>query len=322
MDEFELIRRYFTRASADDDVRVGVGDDGAVLRPAAGRHLVAVVDTLVDGVHYPASLAAEDIGYRAVAVNLSDIAAMGARPRWMTLALTLSRADPDWLDAFATGLYAAADEHALTLVGGDTTSGDRIVVSVHIIGDVDPGALLLRSGARAGDGIYVSGTLGDAAAGLTVIEERSADGEDAGYLTARFRRPSARIALAERVAPLASAAIDVSDGLHADLAKLLDASACGGRIELDRLPLSAQLQRLFDPARARRFALSGGDDYELCFTAPAGAESALADVGTSLGVGISRIGRVVRGDRLVCTDGGAAVEVEVGGYVHFRDEHR
>ena len=166
MDEFELIRRYFDQPTTDDSVRVGVGDDGAVLVPAVGRELVTVIDTLVEGVHFPAKLQADAIGYRAVAVNLSDIAAMGARPRWMTLALTLDEANEKWLEGFASGLYAAAEEHHVSLVGGDTTSGTQKVISIQITGDVDPGMSISRAGASFGDLLFVSGTIGDAAAGL------------------------------------------------------------------------------------------------------------------------------------------------------------
>ncbi len=316
MDEFELIRRYFTRASGDDAVLVNVGDDGAVLRAASGRDLVVVVDTLVEGVHYSATLAAEDIGYRAVAVNLSDIAAMGARPRWMTLALTLVQADPAWLAAFSRGLHAAADEFAVTLVGGDTTSGNQTVMSVQILGDVEADAAVLRSGARPGDCIFVSGTLGDAAKGLQLIEAGPASGPDREHLAARFRRPSARVTLGLRIASLVTAAIDVSDGLHADLSKLLDASECGGSIDVDRLPVSGQLQRIAGAA-ARRLALAGGDDYELCFTAPASAEAELYAIGGELGVRVTRIGAVAAGDRLICKELGVEVDYDVGGYVHF-----
>lgn len=173
MDEFELIRRYFDRSNDRDDVSVGIGDDGAVLSPKPDRQQVQVIDTLVAGVHFPENTDPADIAFRAVAVNLSDIAAMGAQPRWMTLALTLTDADPDWLAAFAEGLFKAADAHNVTLVGGDTTKGPIVTVTVTITGEVESGAALLRSGARAGDRIYVTGTLGDAAAGLLMLQSDS-----------------------------------------------------------------------------------------------------------------------------------------------------
>ena len=169
MDEFELISRYFDRQTGIAGVAVGIGDDGAVLVPTSGTQQVQVIDTLVEGVHFPTTIAPADIAYRAVAVNLSDIAAMGGRPRWMTLALTLRDSSADWVGDFAAGLFAAADEYGVALVGGDTTSGPVVVASVNMSGEVAPGGALLRSGASAGDGIYVTGSLGDAAAGLVLM---------------------------------------------------------------------------------------------------------------------------------------------------------
>ncbi len=182
MDEFELIRRFFDRGDAGPGIVTGIGDDGAVLTPSPGTEQVQVIDTLVEGVHFPADSNAADIGYRVVAVNLSDIAAMGARPRWMTLALTLPPKDQQWLSGFANGLFAAASEFNVALVGGDTTSGDAVVVTVHMTGEVSKGAALLRSGARVGDTVFVSGTCGDAAAGLAL--------QNAAFATRRWRNDS------------------------------------------------------------------------------------------------------------------------------------
>ena len=317
MDEFELIRRYFVQPSGDAAVLVGVGDDGAVLRPAAGLDLVVVADTQIEAVHYPRTLGAEDVGFRSVAVNLSDLAAMGARPRWMTLALTLAEANPDWLRAFSTGLRLAAGAHGVALVGGDTTRADQTVVTVQLIGELEPSRRLLRSTARCGDRIFVSGTVGDAAAGLKLITTDAVSDPATRNLAERFRRPASRVAFGSRIAPVASAAIDVSDGLYADLNKLLQASGCGGRISLGRLPLSDDIQEVFDMDAARRFALSGGDDYELCFTAPAEAERELRAIADETAVPIARIGEVVDGEGLICTDGGEAVAYDDAGYSHF-----
>lgn len=318
MDEFELIRRYFSRQAGDADVVLGVGDDGAVLRPDAGRDLVAVVDTLVDGVHYPAGFPAGDVGYRAVAVNLSDIAAMGARPRWMTLALTLAAAEADWLEAFAGGLYEAADEHGVTLVGGDTTSGSQTVVSVQLIGDVEPDRALRRSGARPGDRLFVSGFPGDAAAGLELLRT-GGDTPAAARLIAKFRRPAARLALGSRATALASAAIDVSDGLVDDVGKLLAASGTGGVIHVESLPLSESLTSTFDAPRARAFALGGGDDYELCLTAAPADAPALVEAADELGLPLTEIGEVTDGGGLRCLEAGRVIDVPEPGYRHFRD---
>jgi len=308
VDEFELIRRYFVRANEDDGVITGIGDDGAVLRANADLDLVTVVDTLVEGVHFPADFDAADIAYRAVAVNLSDIAAMGARPRWMTLALTLSKADEAWLDAFATGLFDAASEHDVVLVGGDMTSGEKTVVSVQITGEVGRDAAILRSGASPGDTIYLTGTVGDAAGGLELMSAGQSD----GYLQNRFRRPSARVHYGCLLSGVASAAIDVSDGLFGDLSKLLAASNVGAELDLCKLPLSEALQANFDAESQRRLALSGGDDYELCFTS---ASASLPDAG---GLRVTAIGQVTSAGALVCHDENGVVEYADSGYLHFQ----
>jgi thiamine-monophosphate kinase len=317
MDEFEIIRHYFATAHADSSVRIGIGDDGAVMRPDNGRDLVTVVDTIVEGVHFPVSLAAADIGYRAVAVNLSDIAAMAARPRWMTLALTLREVDRNWLKAFSGGLFAAAGEHGVTLVGGDTTRGEQTVISIQVTGDVDPNRVLARSGASRGDSIFVSGSPGDAAAGLGLIQSDSLSSESARKLAYKFCHPIARIELAQKIAPLASAAIDISDGLYADLQKLLLASSVGGQIELQALPLSAEITNQFGLEEARVFALSGGDDYELCFTIPARNEASLAELVLNDKLRITRIGSVLENDGLACTQNGTVVDYSDAGFLHF-----
>ncbi len=308
MDEFQLIQRYFVRANEADGVITGIGDDGAVIRPDANLDLVTVVDTLVESVHFPTDLDAADIAYRAVAVNLSDIAAMGARPRWMTLALTLSHADEAWLDGFAAGLFDAASEHDVALVGGDMTSGEKMVVSVQITGDVAKDAAILRSGASPGDTIYVTGTVGDAAAELELMSAGRSD----SYLRSRFCRPTARVNYGQSLCGIASAAIDVSDGLFGDLGKLLAASKVGAEIDLRKLPSSAALQSNFDPESQRRLALSGGDDYELCFTA---VGDSLPEAGD---LRVTPIGHVTTGDSLICRDASGIVEYDDSGYLHFR----
>lgn len=317
MDEFELIRRYFDQPTTDDSVRVGVGDDGAVLVPAVGRELVTVIDTLVEGVHFPAKLQADAIGYRAVAVNLSDIAAMGARPRWMTLALTLDEANEKWLEGFASGLYAAAEEHHVSLVGGDTTSGTQKVISIQITGDVDPGMSISRAGASSGDLLFVSGTIGDAAAGLSFLKERDELTIEERALVDRFCRPSARVSLGQALAGVASAAIDISDGLYSDVLKLLDKSDVGGMIETDSIPMSPALRNAFDDEKLLQFALAGGDDYELCFTVLPGKEQTLLMLAEQCGVSITRIGEVQAHNGLRCTRAGRSFDFDHGGYRHF-----
>jgi len=305
VDEFGLIRRYFSRDAVSPDVVVGVGDDGAILAPTPGMQQVQVIDTLVEGVHFPSNMNAADVGFRVVAVNLSDIASMGAQPRWMTLALTLWDKDEQWVEEFAAGLYAAADEHGVALIGGDTTQGDVVVATVHITGEVEADRALLRSGAKIGDTIYVTGTLGDGAAGLALIQDNRHD----DFLCARFLRPAARIEMGSRLSGRANAAIDISDGLIGDLKKMLDASGAGGEIDVDRIPLSAAIQGEFAAEEALQFALTGGDDYELCFTATADAIAGIDD--------ITAIGVVTDGEDLVCRHEGKIVEVDDSGYRHF-----
>jgi len=318
VDEFEIIRRYFERDSCAEDVRVGVGDDGAVLIPARDRDLVSVVDTLVAGVHFPETLSAGDIGYRSVAVNLSDVAAMGARPKWMTLALTLADSAATWLDGFARGLFEAADEYEVALVGGDTTRGSETVVSIQIIADVEPGRALTRGGAQPGDAIYVTGTLGDAAAGLSILQSGLPHSEDVDYLVRRFARPVARVAAGQAIASIAHAAIDLSDGLYSDLEKLLVASDVSGTLELADIPLSSHIARLLCEDDAMRFALGGGDDYELCFTANV-SDGEIGRIARRAGVAIARIGQVAEGGGLQCTRFGNEYDYQDSGYRHFVD---
>jgi thiamine-monophosphate kinase len=308
VDEFELIRRHFALPGDLPGVSTGIGDDGAVFKPEPDRELITVIDTLVEDVHFLSDTNAADIGYRVVAVNLSDIAAMGGRPRWMTLALTLHDASSDWVGQFATGLHAAAAEHGVALIGGDTTRGSSVVVSVQIIGDVASGGAILRSGARPGDTIFVTGTVGDAAAGLELSRERHPD----PYLSGRFLRPTARVEYGQSLSGVATAAIDISDGLFADLQKLLAASGLGGVIDLDELPVSDALQSTFEKNVVRELALSGGDDYELCFTANA------ADLPDPRGVRVTAIGSVTSDAGLVCLDAGNVVEYSDSGYLHFK----
>lgn len=305
VDEFELIRRFFNRSTAVSDVATGIGDDGAVLKPRPGFDQVQVIDTLVEGVHFLKGTSAADIGYRAVAINLSDVAAMGAQPRWMTLALTLPSADDDWLAGFAEGLFQAADQFGVALVGGDTTSGDQVVATVHMTAEVEPGKALLRSTASAGESVFVTGTVGDAAAGLELLRR----GEPDAFLIGRFLRPSARIEIGQRLIGRATAAIDLSDGLAGDLSKLLDASGVAGEISVERLPTSDALRSRVGEQEAMQLALTGGDDYELCFTAMPDAVRGIAN--------ITAIGKVTDGAGLTCLRDGAVVEYDARGYRHF-----
>lgn len=306
VDEFELIRRYFDRRGSQRGVVTGIGDDGAVVRPDTEFDQIQVVDTLVERVHFPIDTDPSDIAYRAVAVNLSDIAAMGGLPRWMTLALTLPEASERWVRDFARGLFAAADEFDVKLVGGDTTSGSSLVVTVAMTGEVERGGALLRAGARPDDTIYVTGTLGDAAAGLELLQR----GERDAFLAERFLRPTARIEAGRSLIGKASAAIDISDGLVGDLKKLLRASGVGATVDIERLPISAALAERVSASEQHRLALTGGDDYELCFTANAVAVAETA--------GITAIGTVTAASELILRLDGDVVECDNSGYRHFK----
>lgn len=316
LSEFELIERYFRRCGAvRADVRLGVGDDAALLEPGAGMTLVAAVDTLVEGVHFPPGCRAESIGHRALAVNLSDLAAMGARPAWALLALTLPAAEASWLEAFTHGFAALAEAHQVALVGGDTTHGP-LVVTVTLLGQVPAGAALRRSGAAPGDALFVSGTPGDAAAGLALEQGRLAAGEHEAFLRKRFLFPTPRVVLGERLRRYASACIDVSDGLLADAGKLARASGCGVELEAERLPLSAALGAL-GTRQARELALTGGDDYELCFAVPADALGRLEAELPAAQWGYTRIGTLCAGAAVRVRDATGELSVATAGYDHF-----
>jgi len=270
LSEFELIDRFFRNCgAARSDVRLGVGDDAALLECPRDRQLVAAIDTLVEGVHFPAGAPAASVGHRVLAVNLSDLAAMGAEPAWGLLALTIPRADGAWLAEFSEGLCALAREFQVALVGGDTTSGP-LCATLQILGFSEPATALTRSGGKAGDAVFVSGTPGDAAAGLLLEQSRLSvlEPDVAAHLRSRFLFPAPRVALGRRLRGYASACIDISDGLLGDAAKLARASSCGVELEHERLPLSVALKRACGEDRAHALALLGGDDYELLFSVP------------------------------------------------------
>ncbi len=314
-DEFQLIQRFFAQTVDDPDVLVGIGDDAAVVN--ATGPLAMATDTLVEGVHFPKRTTADAIGYRILAVNLSDLAAMGAQPRWCTLALTIADADEQWLEGFTTGFFGLAAAHEVSLVGGDLTRGP-LSATLHLVGSVETNGLLTRGDAHVGDDVYVTGSLGDAAAGLALINE---DADDAGpehrALAERFYRPSPRVAAGRALASIASAAIDVSDGLIADLGHLCQASGCGAIIDVEHLPLSAELLALFPPQTAQAYALSGGDDYELCFTAAAAKAQAVEAALEASGASARRIGELVLGAGVECRRGGEPFSPAYAGHSHF-----
>jgi len=311
--ERDIIDGFRARSGAlRADVVLGIGDDGAVLSLPPDSRLVAVVDTLVEGVHFPPELPARCVGHRALAVNLSDMAAMGAMPAWATLALTLPAAETAWLGEFVEGFAALAERHDVALVGGDTTRGP-LTITVQLLGIASPGAWLTRSNASAGDRVFVSGTLGDAAAGLAILET---DGlPRGGPLADRFLWPAARVDEGRSLVGIATAAIDVSDGFAADLGKLLEASGAGAVLEPDRLPLSEALRRRYDGPTALRMALSGGDDYELCFTVPEERVPELMRIVSDWPCACTRVGHVTQ-DRGLRDAAGRLID-ESGGYDHF-----
>jgi len=317
--EFDIIARYFAaRPARRPDVALGIGDDAAVLRVPPGCELVLAVDTLVSGVHFPEDTPPEDIGYKALAVNLSDLAAMGAEPAWLSLALTLPEPDEAWLAGFAAGLFELADAHGMALVGGDTTRGP-LSVSVQVAGLVPAGGALRRAGARPGDLVCVTGTLGDAALGLQVAQGRLDRGvEDNDFLRKRLDRPTPRVAAGQALRERAHAGIDISDGLGADLGHLLEAGGVGARLDLSRLPLSPAFERyragLADPDAALSLALGGGDDYELCLSLSPEVFEALP----ALDVALTRVGVIEERPGLRCVDGaGRECTAVPGGYRHF-----
>ncbi len=318
LNEFGLIEKYFSRIGAGSDSEVlGVGDDAAVLQLPPGEQLVTSVDTLVSGVHFPGDAAPGDIASRLLRVNLSDMAAMGASPHWFTLALTLPQANADWLQAFSASLAADAEGFRCSLVGGDTTAGN-LTLSLTMLGTVPTGEALLRSGARPGDSIYVTGSLGDGAAALALIKGATENSpEQREYLLNRFYRPLPRLAEGLRLRGIASAAIDISDGLLADLGHIAEASGVGAELIAGNIPISPPVAGS-DREQALQWALTGGDDYELCFTVSEG-NAGIVEAMIGLGeLDATRIGRIIEGSGVVCLDkNGRKLIIDGAGYQHF-----
>lgn len=314
--ESELIRRYFTGLGADrSDVLLGVGDDAAVLRAPAGRELVATTDSLVEGVHFLPGSDPRSLGHRALAVNLSDCAAMGATPSWALLSLTLPAADDDWLREFAAGFAALARTHEVALVGGNLTRGP-LNIGVQITGSVATGAAILRSGGRAGDWLCLTGTVGDAAAGRQTAADAGTRDPHARELRHRFEYPTPRVELGQALPGLANACIDISDGVGVDLGHLAEASGCGLRIELDRLPLSAALCALHGE-NAWQLALSGGEDYELGIAVSESCLQPLLRAAAAKGVACTAVGRLTSDPEVQLLRAGNVLAVASGGFDHF-----
>ncbi len=309
MREFDLIARIRERATVRGDVVLGIGDDCALLEVPSGLLLAITSDTLNDGVHFPPETTPFDVGWKALAVNLSDLAAMGATPAWCTLALALPEASAGFIDGFLDGFFALARQHGVALIGGDTTAGP-LSINVTAHGFIEPGKALRRAGARIGDDVWVSGTLGDAAGALA---QWQAGMNVAPALRARLDRPTPRLDLGRALRGVASSCIDISDGLLADLGHICRASGVGAQLDVETLPASAALRNAFDVQARHALQAAGGDDYELCFTAAAEQRERLAALVAALTLPLHRIGRIVAGDAVAC----AGVAVGVRGYQHF-----
>lgn len=318
MTEFDIIRRFFTYPARG--AVLGVGDDAALVRPRRRMELAISTDMMVEGRHFRAGADPRRLGHKALAVNLSDMAAMGAQPRWATLSIALPKADARWLGRFMRGFMALARRHGVDLVGGDTTRGP-LAFSVQIMGEVPAGQALRREGARAGDDVWVSGTLGDAALGLAP-GRLGMTSRELGALEARLDVPAPRVALGMALRGVARSAIDVSDGLVADLGHICERSGVGAVVQYALLPASPTLRRLRDGPAARAAMLSGGDDYELLFTAARSRRSAIARLGQRMRLRLTRIGYVEPGRRAghpVTVLGASGQPMAVGktGYKHF-----
>ncbi len=317
MNEFEIIRRYFSPPT-DHTVLAG-GDDSALIAVTPGMELAVSVDTLVVGRHFLEDAEPYDVGYKSMAVNLSDMAAMGARPRWATLSLTLPGADPRWLEQFSHGFLDLSREHLVDLIGGDTTRGP-LAVCMQIMGEVGPGKALRRSGAQPGDELWMSGIVGDAALALAGLRgDFELQAYEQSEVMKRLNRPQPRVALGRGLIGLATSAIDVSDGLVADLGHIADASGVGAVIEWESVPLSAVAEGHRGHPLIQRCALAGGDDYELAFTAPPGLGPDLELLAGGVGVALTRIGRIEAGAGVAVLDrAGKTLVLPETGFDHFR----
>ncbi|HXU94151.1 MAG TPA: thiamine-phosphate kinase [Gallionella sp.] len=313
MSEFDLIRRFFTRATPG--AVLGVGDDAALLQVSPGNVLAVSTDMLVCGTHFFPDADPYLLGHKTLAVNLSDLAAMGAVPRWATLAISIPNEEVAWLERFSAGFFALAQQYGVDLVGGDTTRGP-LNLCVTIFGEVPAQQALRRDGAKAGDDIWVSGELGDAALALAHLLGRIKLGEaEFAACAARLHQPHPRVALGLALRGIASGAIDVSDGLLADLGHILERSNVGAEVEFDALPVSPSLRG----RSQQKLALCGGDDYELCFTVPAERRAEVKRIAETLGLPLTRIGKIVAGRGCIVHDAhGHPIDIEVEGYDHFR----
>lgn len=323
LDEFGLIERIRRRAGARADVALGIGDDAALLQMPAGQQLVVTADTLNSGVHFPAETPPADIGWKALAVNLSDLAAMGAAPAWCTLSLSLPEASPAWVDAFADGFFQLADPHGMALIGGDTTRGP-LSISITAMGHVPTGKALRRDGAQPGDDVWVTGVPGEAGVALALWQQQrlqvNGPASDAALeqLRCRLARPTPRLAAGLALRDLATAAIDVSDGLLADLGHICERSLVAADIVESELPMSQMAMHAGEADLFRTLRASAGDDYELCFTAPASQRQQVFESMASVAVRVTRIGYIRAGSGVRLVNGeGTVLATSRLGFDHF-----
>lgn len=316
MDEFALIEKFFTtEIDSRSDIKLGIGDDAAVTAIGAEYDLVIATDTICVDTHFPANTEPRAIGHRCLAVNLSDLAAMGAEPLWCTLVMSLPSGDPEWVAAFADGFFDLARRFDIVLVGGDTVKGPlAITVTVH--GRVVSGEYITRSGARRGQGIYVTGDLGASAAGLRCLGNSDPSMTE-NYLVSRFLYPCPRVHEGRSLAGLATAMIDISDGLHVDLSRMLKASCVGADLEIGRIPLSSELRAYSDEELALSLALTGGDDYELCFTVPTECEGDFQALLSDWNCQSTRIGHTRASPEIVWSYNGQIYNVPGTSFHHF-----
>jgi len=322
MGEFDIIQQYFDGWEQQrSEVELGIGDDAALINFPESHHLVVTTDMFIPGVHFPEDTCAADIAYKALAVNLSDLAAMGARPGWFTLALSLPEIDQAWLHEFSESLAERAKFYNISLIGGDTNQGP-LSITIQAMGQVPKTKALTRSGAKPGDWLYCTGTLGDAALGLDILQGRKSikNKKDRDFLIERLNRPSPRVGTGLTLRQGASAAIDISDGLVKDLRHLLKASGdLGALINVEDLPLSEAFTKHLHEVEAWEMALSGGDDYELCFTVPDENRALLETSLENAGNPFTCIGRITGQDGIQLQNSGTKITLKLGGYEHFTD---
>ena len=318
MSEFDLIARYFTRPALTPAVSLAVGDDCALLQPRAGYELAISTDMLVEGRHFFQHADANALGHKSLAVNLSDLAAMGAQPLAFTLALALPSIDESWLSAFSNGLFALAEQHNIALIGGDTTKGP-LTISITIFGEIPTGKALRRNQAQVGDDIWVSGTLGDARLALYALQAKLAlDANALNQAAQHLHRPTPRNALGLALRDIAHAAIDISDGLLGDLQHVLKQSNVGATLQADDLPLGEILKSTQTHNVCHEFAMNGGDDYELCFTAPAAKREAVQHAAAMSNTVVTRIGQITAARELkIVNAAGVALAISSNSYDHF-----